>query len=58
MTIEQFETQEWTALSTFKYKDTQYEVAAVNFEEALIGYCSDYADDIQWVRCENITIRT
>lgn len=57
MTIEEFNETKWSANMQCAYAHKVREVASVNFAEKLVGLCSlNEADEIDWVRCENIKI--
>lgn len=60
VTQEQFDSIKWTGGMKAKYKDKNYDIGSVCFEEKLIGitgYCTGADEnDLQWVRCENIEI--
>lgn len=57
MTIEEFNKTQWGANMKFSYKGQVYDVCSVNFGEALIGYCTEFDDELSWVRCENIELQ-
>jgi hypothetical protein len=61
MTIEEFDKMKWKAGMQVRYhclsKSRTRDVASVNFLEKLIGLASiDEVDEIDWVRCENVTL--
>lgn len=57
MTIEEFDDTKWGAHMQCIYAYKVREVASVNFVEKLVGLSSMHeADEIDWVRCENVKI--
>jgi hypothetical protein len=60
MTLSEFSAHRWGANMQAEYKGETYEIAAVDFEEKLLGLCGvvEGADEDErtWVRCENATI--
>lgn len=58
MTIEEFNKTSFCAGDEFKYHGEWYNVASVNFDEALLAYDMAEDDDeymqLSWLRCENI----
>ncbi|WP_440682322.1 hypothetical protein [Cysteiniphilum halobium] len=67
MTIEEFKKQLWKAGMNCTYinprtkEQTMHAVATICFSECLVGLCDPdidecEADDITWVRCENVTL--
>jgi len=60
MTLDEFDNAKWTGGMKLEYKNEVYEVAAVSFEEKLVGFQEDFAtgneNDLSWARCENIKI--
>lgn len=57
MTIEEFNNTKFSGYTKIIYKEIEYEVRALCFEENLIGFNVEYDDDINWVRCENVTLK-
>ena len=54
MTIEEFDKMSFKAEMKAVYKQKQYDVVSVDFEEKLIGLSEPWDDEnITWVRCEN-----
>jgi len=59
MTLEQFKNQGWgpNMRCDYRYGGNSYQIAAIDFEESLVGLKDPLNDDkIPWVRCENITL--
>jgi len=56
MTQEQFRNQKWGVAMECTYKDKTRDIISVDFEEDLIGLTTDWSDQIQWVRCENVEL--
>lgn len=57
MTLQEFDETKWGAHMQCIYAHKVREVASVNFPERLVGLASlDEVDEIDWVRCENVTI--
>jgi hypothetical protein len=58
MTIEEFDTTGFGNGDLGIYKNKEYAIASVDFEERLVGLLMNISggepDDISWVRCENI----
>lgn len=55
MTKQEFDNQAWSAGMKCIYKNSEYKIISVNFEERLFAIeCVD--DDEIWVRCENIKL--
>lgn len=58
MTREEFNKARWVPGLIAKYKDGQYPIVAVDFEEALLAITGRTmgTEEPDWVRCENVTI--
>lgn len=58
MTVEQFKATRWGPRMHAIYKGENYPIIACNFDECLVGLTGVTlgSDDIDWVRCENITL--
>lgn len=58
MTEQEFDNTEWSAGMEFRYKGKgeKLPVCAVDFEERLIAYPCDNAQEMSWVRCENAVL--
>lgn len=61
MTLEEFDKFHWRSGLVCVYDDKHFNVVSVDFVEQLVGICFDSsgpsdADDISWVRCENVRI--
>jgi hypothetical protein len=57
MTIEEFNNTRWVSGMRAKYKEQEYGIITVDFQENLIGL--DIVEDgqsIDWVRCENVEL--
>ena len=58
MTIEEFNQTSFCAGDKFKNHGEWYNLASVNFDEALVAYDISEEDDeymqLSWLRCENI----
>ena len=55
MTLDGFDEQRWQADMVCSYDLDVRKIAAVNFEERLVGLVSkDDACEIDWVRCEHV----
>lgn len=56
MTQEEFKSVAWEAGMRVTYKEREYGVVSVHFEEMLIAF-DFYGDgDLSWVRCESVSI--
>ena len=56
MTAEQFDNTEFGFGMLALYKDTEYFISEVDFEERLIAIREiENSDDVSWKRCESIT---
>jgi len=64
MTIEEFDKTRFTGGMKCEYKGKEYEIISVDFEEKTIAinefdsFDDNGADDLDWKRCENITLIT
>jgi len=62
MTIEEFDNTGFTGQMKCEYKGKEYEIISVDFEERIIAinefdsFDDNGADDLDWKRCENITL--
>ena len=61
MTQEEFEKTGFTGNMKCIFKNKEYEIGTVDFEERLIGIYemisgAESEEDISWKRCENITL--
>lgn len=60
MTIQEFNQTEFTANMNAIYKNAEYQIASVDFEEKLIGLFLKIEggdpEEISWVRCENVEL--
>lgn len=57
MTIEQFDKEKFVSGSKVLFDGEEYDIAAISFEEKLIGIMFDDDDDeIYWKRCENVEL--
>jgi len=56
MTIEEFNKTGFGANMKCIYDGVVYDVSSVNFNEALIGMCTELDDELMWARCENIEL--
>tara|TARA_Y100000034_G_scaffold125849_1_gene176189 strand:- start:1273 stop:1782 length:510 start_codon:yes stop_codon:yes gene_type:complete len=58
--IDSFFTQEFTGGMKIKKGeikgDQVYEIASVDFDEALVAYSVDWSDELQWARWENVEL--
>lgn len=58
MTIEQFYSQGWGPRMQCEYRGATYDIASVDFFECLVGLADSSSPlGINWVRCENITLK-
>ena len=60
MSIDEFNRTKFTGNMKVTHNGRARELFSVNFEESLIGLLEDCAGhdlgDIEWVRCENVTV--
>lgn len=56
MTIEQFDETKWTGGMRITYREKVYDVCSVNFLEKLVAFNTDNDEDLNWARCENVTL--
>ena len=57
MTIEQFDTIDFTAGIRVLFEGNVYDLAGINFPERLIGIQEiEDEDEIEWKRCENVEL--
>ena len=62
MTTEQFDKTGFTGGMKCEYKGKEYDIISVDFEERIIAineldsFDDNGSDDLDWKRCENITI--
>lgn len=58
MSIEEFDTTGFTGGMKVLYKNQQYDIVMVDFEEKLIGIneIQNIDDSCDWKRCENIEL--
>ena len=54
MTPEDFLNTSFSNKDEVEYKGRRYNIAALDFEEHLIGICEFEDSDISWKRCENV----
>jgi len=58
MTAEEFNNTGWTGGMIAIYKEKEYNIVAVDFEEMIVAIDElDDVDDPQWKRCENLDIK-
>jgi hypothetical protein len=59
MTIDQFDAQGWTSGMFCTYHKKRRLIVMLDFEEKLVGLQNqDDATIVDWVRCENMELRT
>lgn len=62
MTIEEFDQTRWTGNMRCLYKEKEYPIYSVDFEERIIAidevglFEINEKDGLDWKRCENITL--
>ena len=56
MTQDEFNGTKRTGGMIIVYGGQQYPVASVCFVEMLIGYATEFDDELSWVRCENVEL--
>lgn len=56
MTIDQFNETKWTGGMRITYREKIYDVCSVNFLEKLVAFNLENDEDLNWARCENVTL--
>lgn len=56
MTLQEFDNTRWSGGMKCTYQGKEHDIGSCDFEERIVGIVVDYSDDLQWVRCENITL--
>jgi len=54
--IDSFKDQSFFAGAKFELRGKTYDLAAIDFQEALVAYSVDDDEDLKWARWENITL--
>lgn len=55
MTIEEFNNTQFKQGDKAEYKDKQYDIISIDFEECLIAFeYIENSETLYWARCENI----
>ena len=56
MTQDEFDKTGWTGGMSCIYYGTEVSISSVNFPERLIGYATEFDDELSWARCENVVL--
>lgn len=56
MTLQEFIDTKWAGGMNCIYDGKERSIASVCFTEKLIAFSTEFDDDLQWVRCENVEL--